>query len=200
MCMSDILCVTNRTLCRESFIRRLDRIAAFRPAGILLREKDLTPQAYRELAMQVLPVCRRHKVPCILHNFVDVAMQLRSEAIHVPLPILREMSQEQKSAFCVIGTSCHSAQEAVEAQLLGCTYITAGHIFDTDCKKGLPGRGLPFLEEVCTLVTIPVWAIGGIDAENVAGVREAGAAGVCLMSSLMNSDHVEELMHSIMAG
>lgn len=83
-------------------------------------------------------------------------------------------------------------EDAVEAQKLGCTYITAGHIFDTDCKKGLPGRGHEFLRNVCRAVTIPVYAIGGITPENAEEIYQDGASGACLMSSLMTGSDIEQ--------
>ena len=46
MCTSDIFCVTNRRLCREDFLKRIEKIAACRPAGIILREKDMLPEEY----------------------------------------------------------------------------------------------------------------------------------------------------------
>lgn len=58
-------------------------------------------------------------------------------------------------------------------------------IFDTDCKKGLPGRGLQFLEEVCGAVHPPVYAIGGITPENLLQALSAGAAEGCMMSLAM---------------
>ena len=85
----------------------------------------------------------------------------------------------------------------MEAQASGCTYITAGHVFETDCKKGLPGRGVDFLRNVCAAVDIPVYGIGGIDADNIALVRDAGARGACLMSSLMVSENVTGLMRAM---
>lgn len=185
MCMSDILCVTNRKLCREDFLTRIKRIAACHPAGIILREKDMKPEEYKELAAAVMEICEQHGVKCILHSFTDVAISLQADAIHLPLHLLRELSQEQKAHFNILGASCHSVEDALEAQVLGCTYITAGHVFETDCKKGLPGRGLKFLRNVYAAVNIPVYGIGGIDADNIALVRDAGASGACLMSSLM---------------
>lgn len=183
--MSDILCVTNRSLCGEDFLLRMEKIAAARPAGIILREKDLSPEDYRRLAQQVLQICRAQNVKCILHSFVEAALETEADAIHLPLPVLRTMRREQKAHFSTLGASCHSEEDAREAERLGCTYITAGHIFDTNCKKGLPGRGLEFLESVCRSVNIPVYAIGGIAPENVELVRRAGAAGACVMSGLM---------------
>ena len=189
--MSDIVCVTNRTLCGDDFLGRIDRIATARPGGIMLREKDLPEPEYRALAEQVLEICRAHHVPCILHSFVAVAVGLKADAIHLPLPLLRELTEGEKARFAQLGASCHSVKEAQEAQQLGCTYLTAGHIFATDCKKGLPGRGLAFLETVCNSVSIPVYAIGGISSGTIAAVRVAGAKGACVMSGLMQCADVE---------
>ena len=195
--MSDILCVTNRTLCKGEFLQRIEEIAANKPEGIILREKDLTEETYKRLAKDVLFLCKRYEVPCILHSFADAAIELGAENIHLPLHILREMNEEKKRKFKHIGTSCHSAAEAEEAERLGCTYITAGHIFATDCKKGLEPRGLEFLKDVCERVTLPVYAIGGINSENIGSVREAGAAGACSMSRLMRCEDVKEYLKAL---
>ena len=194
MCTFDLLCVTNRNLCQEDFLVRIERIAACYPAGIILREKDMTPEEYEELATAVMGICDKYGVKCILHTFSDVAISLQADAIHLPLHLLRSIPKEQGACFKLLGASCHSVEDALEAQKLGCTYITAGHVFETDCKKGLAGRGVDFLHDVCTAVDIPVYGIGGINAENIHLVRDAGASGACLMSSLMVSDDVGGLI------
>ncbi len=172
-------------------MERIEQIAAVRPAAIVLREKDLTPAVYQELAEQVLDICRSYDVPCILHSFTEAAEKLGAEALHLPLPALRELKSDAKEKFRTLGTSCHSIRDALEAERLGCTYLIAGHIYATDCKKGLPGRGLEFLREVCESVSIPVYAIGGIAPDNIAQVRKNGAVGVCVMSGLMQCADVE---------
>ncbi len=191
--MCRVLCVTNRALCREDFLVRVERIAA---AGcpILLREKELSPADYRALAQKVLDICHRHGTPCILHSFPQVAAELGAPALHLPLPLLRRLPARERGRFAALGASCHSVQEAQEAQSLGCTYLTAGHVFATGCKPGLAPRGLPFLEAVCRAVEIPVWAIGGIAPENFPQVLAAGAAGGCVMSGLMACPDPAELL------
>lgn len=192
--MSDILCVTNRILCKEDFLQRVEKIAANHPKGIILREKDLSEKEYKELAEKVLQLCEKYPVPCMLHSFVDVALELGAENIHLPLHILRGLDEKTKEKFRIIGASCHSVAEAQEAEQLGCTYITAGHVFATDCKKGLAPRGLEFLKNVCESVSIPVYAIGGINSENIDFVRKVGAKGACVMSGLMRCENVKETM------
>lgn len=186
--MFKLFCVTSRSLCRKDFLSRLEEIARAGVDGILLREKDLSPAQYRILAEQALDCCASYGVPCVLHSFADVAAELEAEALHLPLPVLEKLEPKVRRRFHRLGASCHSVAEAVRAQTLGCTYVTAGHIFETDCKLGLPGRGLKFLTEVCQAVSIPVCAIGGISAENLAAVRDAGAAGACVMSGPMTCE------------
>ena len=183
--MSDLICITNRKLCSNNFSDQIEMIASAHPKAIVLREKDLSEKEYEQLARQVMQICQKHGTQCILHSFSNVAIALGAEAVHMPLPLLQKMTPQEKSHFQIIGASCHSLEEAKEAQNLGCTYITAGHIFLTDCKKGLPGRGLPFLEEICKAVRIPVYAIGGISSQNIESVRKTGAAGACIMSGFM---------------
>lgn len=192
--MSDIIVVTNRHLCRDDFLLRMEKIAQAHPAGIILREKDMEQEQYKKLAASVQNICKKQGTLCILHNFVEIAEDLEATAIHLPLLVLRKLSKEKKEKFTVLGASCHSVEDAREAEALGCTYITAGHIFETNCKKGLPGRGILFLREVCQSISIPVYAIGGISAGNIQEIRTTGAAGACVMSGSMVCEDVTEYL------
>lgn len=188
--MCKIICVTNRKLCRENFIDRLEKTAAARPDAILLREKDLSVEEYTELAEKVMKICEDYGVGCILHNFPDVAKKLGCPGFHGSVDIIRKVSTDKNlsRSFRNLGASCHCAEDAAEAEKLGCTYIFAGHIFATECKKGLAPRGTDFLADICLASDIPVYAIGGIGPSNAAQAVKAGASGVCIMSGLMTCD------------
>ena len=179
--MCKIICVTNRLLCRDDFTGRIRRICEAGADAVILREKDLPPAEYKELAKRISEICAGTGVRFVSHTYPSYG-----GALHLPLPLLREFADRDR--YPVLGASVHSAAEAQEAVSLGTTYLTAGHIFETDCKAGLPGRGLSFLREVCSSVSIPVYAIGGITPENAGSIIEAGAAGICVMSSLMTSE------------
>ena len=201
---SDIICVTNRHLCEGDFKEKLVEIAKAHPSAIILREKDMSEEEYGELASWFLPVCREEGTKLFLHYYYRVAMELGSDGLHLPLHILEEVYLEnginepelllKKLGVSELGASCHSVEDARRARKLGCTYILAGHIYDTDCKKGLPGRGLKFLRKVTQEVDLPVYAIGGIEPKNIDEVRSKGAAGACIMSSAMKVKNVEGLL------
>ena len=192
----NIVCVTNRHLCREDFLNRLENIAACHPKGIILREKDMDEKDYKALAEQVLKICGKYSTECILHSFYNSAIELSHKSIHLPLHILKEMPKSKKAFFTRLGCSVHSAEEAAEAEKLGCTYITAGHIFVTDCKKGLEPRGIDFLKNVIKTVNIPVYAIGGINRTNAGDIFKTGA-GACIMSGFMTCDDPETFIDEV---
>ncbi len=176
--------MTSRKLCQGAFLERIGLLADSPVEAIVLREKDLPEPEYERLAADALAICRTKGKPCILHAFPSVAQRLGCVSIHLPLPMLRGF-KNPRDRFEVVGVSVHSAEEAAEAERLGATYLTAGHIFATSCKAGLEGRGLEFLQRVCRSVRLPVYAIGGITPQNLPQALRVGAAGGCMMSSLM---------------
>lgn len=189
--MYKLLAITNRHLCNNEFLEQIQDICTLNEkntviesVSIVLREKDLSEKDYKKLAAKVLNICEKNNTECILHTYYKVAKELNCKKIHLPLYILKSNPNIYKD-FNEIGVSIHSVNEAIEAMNLGATYITAGHIFATDCKKDLPPRGLSFLSSVCSSVHIPVYAIGGISPANAEKAINAGAEGVCIMSGLM---------------
>lgn len=190
--MFDVIAVTNRRLCETDFLKQIEEIAAAGVSSVILREKDLAPEAYEALAKEVLRICGQYSVPCALHHFTDVAQNLGVKRLHLSLPDL-EANPKAAVKFPVVGVSVHSVEQAKRAQELGADYVSAGHIFETDCKKGLAPRGIPFLRNVCRALSIPVYAIGGIGAGQIRMVRDAGARGACLMSAFMKGDAVQYL-------
>lgn len=165
-----------------------------KPDLLIVREKQLSETEYIELfaglcekvkAYEKKEKNKREKSkPALVipHTYPAAAVKGGSCWLHLPLPIFRDYQRTGKCVGLHVGTSVHSVEQAKEAQRMGACYVTAGHIFSTDCKKGLPPRGIGFLEQVCASVQIPVFAIGGIYQENFCEIQQAGAAGACRMS------------------
>lgn len=181
---SRLIVVTNRHLCINDYLTQLEKVTALRPQALILREKDLAPEDYAELAAQVLDICERNQVACFLHSHVAQAEALGCRRIHLSVPDLREQAGKLGD-FSEISVSCHSLADVREAAAAGATRVLLGNIFETDCKKGLAGKGLDFLREICTASPVPVYAIGGISPEKLPDVLAAGAAGGCMMSGFM---------------
>ena len=169
----------------ECYLKQVEQVILKKPEALVLREKDLPEEIYEKLALQVIKICRSHETECILHRFYSVSDHLSYRKIHLPLSILRTLPNREK--YEKKGTSVHSVEDAREAEALGADYLFAGNIFETDCKKGLPGRGIEFLSQVCSAVKIPVYGIGGITPDKMESLLNAGAAGGCMMSGFLKN-------------
>lgn len=90
-----------------------------------------------------------------------------------------------------LGISVHSLHEARAAEERGADYLFYGHVFTSSSKPGSKPRGIDALSEICSAVSIPVIAIGGIEPANIAAVRAAGANGAAVISSIWTSDNPE---------
>ena len=176
------------------FLKQIEKIAAAKPFGIVLREKDLPVKEYSALARKVRDICRSAGASLIVHGHPEVARELGIPALHMPLDALGKMSSEERKGFDVLGASCHSVEDVLRAKAFGCDYVTAGHVYATDCKPGLPPRGADFLAEVCgPAAPMPVFALGGLTPARAPEVRRAGAAGFAMMSSVMDAENPAEL-------
>ena len=194
--------ITNRKLCEnENLEKQIEKIFSaykrkiiledFEVVALTLREKDLYKNEYLKLVEKIYPICQKYRIDLILHQNYDLRLdnKYNVEGLHLSYNTFKSLNknirEELIKKYKKIGVSVHSINEAKEVENLGATYIVAGHIFKTDCKKDLEPRGLKFIQELSLILTIPIFAIGGINQENSHLVINSGAFGVCMMSSLM---------------
>ena len=194
--------ISNRKLCEnENLEKQIEKIFSayerkiilknFDIVALTLREKDLNKNEYLKLIEKVYPICQKYKINLILHQNYDLNLddKYKIEGIHLSYSIFKFLNQNIKTELIKkykrIGVSIHSLDEAKEVENLGASYVVAGHIFETDCKKDLEPRGLKFIEDLSSALSIPIFAIGGIDEKNSLSVIDSGAFGLCIMSTLM---------------
>lgn len=196
--MFNVICVSARQLSTD-FLKSIEMIAQSNIEAIVLREKDLSENEYLLLAKNVKKICDKYSKKLIIHNFIDVAKKLGITNIQLPFSKFISEPDFHKD-FESIGTSVHSVEDAVLAEKSGADYIVAGHIFETNCKKGLAPRGIEFLTKICRAVNIPVYAIGGIDNNSVSELNVVNCnnfSGVCIMSELMKSAYPQKTVQQI---
>ena len=194
--------ISNRKLCEnENLEKQIEKIFSaykkkiflkkFEIVALTLREKDLDKNEYLNLVEKIYPICKKYGIDLILHQNYDLNLdeKYKIERIHLSYDNFKSLNknirEELIKKYKRIGISIHSIDEAKEVENLGATYVVAGHIFETDCKKDLEPRGLNFIKELSSILTIPIFAIGGINQENSHLAINSGAFGVCMMSSLM---------------
>ena len=183
--------ITNRHLVQGDFLKQLEKVTKLHPHALILREKDLTDDAYESLVKKVFDLCKREDITFFLHTKIEIARKIGCQNIHLSIPMLKGLSETKKKAltedFCEISISCHSMEDVEIAMAGGATQIILGTIFETECKKGVLGKGVEFVREICQKCPLPVYAIGGMNLQRLPLVIDAGAAGCCMMSGFMQT-------------
>lgn len=190
-----IIAISDRQAVKGDFLDFVARLGRAKVDALILREKDMRENDYYDLAKEVLKICKKHKLVCFLHNFDKVALKLNHRYFHCPLDILRAEPRVVRY-FHLIGTSIHSSDELLEAMEFNCHYALFGHIFETLAKPLLPPRGLDMLAQICEQSTIPIYAVGGINKNNVEKLANIDIAGICMKGALIQSAKLKEYVQN----
>jgi thiamine-phosphate pyrophosphorylase len=156
------------------------RVAATGGATVIQwRLKDVPTLEVVERGRSTRSLCARHGVDFVVNDDVEAALMLGADGVH--LGRSDEGAERAKEQGLVVGLSAATLEEAREVAVLA-DYIGAGPIWPTPSKPDAdPPIGLDGLREICAAVTVPVVAIGGIDASNAADCIRAGAVGVAVI-------------------
>lgn len=173
------IAVTNRNLCSD-LTTQIEKLHNSNFDYIILREKDLSLEEYTALAASAIKISNK----IILHTFTDAAEALKYHKIHLPFNAFVNIADKIKN-YDITGVSAHTLDDTFKAQELGASYVTISPVFHTSCKPDVPPLGLNKLEYICSKLSIPVYALGGVTFENAQSCISHGAKGVCMMSQAM---------------
>jgi thiamine-phosphate pyrophosphorylase len=152
---------------------------------IQLRVKMMNDRRFLSIARRLRRTIGKPRVKFIINDRVDIALACAADGIHIgqnDLPIA-EIRKIAGNAL-IIGASTRSVEEAKRAEKQGADYLGVGAIYPTKTKLEAKVCGLRTLKSICHQTSIPVIAIGGINATNHKAALRAGAAGIAVASFL----------------
>jgi thiamine-phosphate pyrophosphorylase len=164
---------------------------------IQLRDKDLCVRELLKAAHELRQLCSEADAMFIVNDRLDVALAAQADGVHLgqeDLPVAearRALRGYERRRF-VVGVTVSTVEEALKATADGADYLGVSPIFATGTKAdaGEP-IGLARLAEIRHAVSLPLVAIGGINADNVADVMRAGADGAAVISAVTRADEME---------
>jgi thiamine-phosphate pyrophosphorylase len=129
----------------------------------------------------------------VVNDDVDAALALGADGVH--LGRNDPGAERAVEQGLMLGSSASSVEEARAGERLGAAYIGAGPVWTTPSKPDAdPPIGLDGLREICEAVSVPVVAIGGVDAANAGDCIDAGAAGVAVVRAAADARAVSEAL------
>lgn len=172
----------------------VEEALAGRVRSVQLREKDLPPRALLELSRTMRELTNRYGARLIINDRVDIALAVGADGVHLgEASIPADAARRLLGTDRLIGVSCHSRESALAAEDAGADFITFGPVYPTPSKAAYgPPVGVERLAEVVKLLSIPVFALGGIKRENTPETLATGAAGVALISAVIAAGNPKE--------
>ena len=154
---------------------------------VQLREKNIFTKDFYEKALKVKEICKNYGALFLINDRLDIAQAVGADGVHLgqsDMPI--EKAREILNDKFLIGATARNVEEAKRAELLGADYIGSGAIFGTSTKDNAKKLEMEELKKIVASVKIPVFAIGGININNVSSLKNIGLQGICAVSGILS--------------
>lgn len=180
--------ITDSTnLDENQFLHIVDKLCEGGAGIVQLREKDKTTKEYLELGQKVKQITDTYNIPLIIDDRIDVALALEC-GVHLgaedmPISIARKIMGKD----AIIGATAKSVEAAIQAEKEGANYLGVGAIYPTTTHVKTKLTSVKTLRDIVDHVTIPVCAIGGLNATNLDILQGVPIQGICCVSALMKA-------------
>ena len=183
-----LLLVTDHCENAATFCSTIESAVQSGATMVQLREKTAGSRDFYELALQVMQITQRYKLPLIINDRLDIALAVGADGVHVgqedlPVAVVRRLLGPDK----IVGATAATVADALRAEAEGADYIGSGAVFPTATKPGKPVLPLTVLTQIKQAVKLPVVAIGGITLERAPELAAAGADGVAVISDVVSA-------------
>lgn len=183
----------------QDFLPQIEETLASGATILQLREKDLSLDAFIEIAVPIKVLCQKYQIPFMINDNYDVFIAVDADGLHVgqgdlmdprfqDVATLRALIGPNK----IIGISTQTVEQSRQAEKDGADYLGVGAVFSTNTKRDAADVSKETLTAICQEVSIPVVAIGGIHLDNMAQLANTGIDGVAVVSAIFANNNKSE--------
>jgi thiamine-phosphate pyrophosphorylase len=167
-----------------------------------LREKELDDEEFLKEAIEIKALANKYAIPFVINDNIDIALKCNADGVHVGQTDMeagkvRKLIGDDK----IIGVSVQTVEEAILAEKNGADYLGVGAMFSTSTKQDASLVTFEDLKNICSSVSIPVVAIGGINETNLSMLRGTMIDGVAIVSAIYSKKNIAQAtqeLHSIL--
>lgn len=157
------------------------------------RNKSANRILLREQAGLLLQLCREHAIPLIINDYLDLAIEIDADGLHVGQHDASIVSaRNQLGCNKIIGASCYNNLDlALQAEKEGADYVAFGAFFSSLTKPNTVSVTENVISEARKKITVPMVGIGGIRLSNAKKVIQSGCAVIAVCNDLFQSENIE---------
>ena len=191
--MKKLYLVTNSDkYSEEEFLERIEGALKGGVDILQLREKDKSDLEILKLGAKVKALCDIYGVPMLIDDKPHLAWALEV-GVHLgaeDLPI--DLGRKLLGKNALIGATAKTVEAAQIAEKEGADYLGVGAIYETKTRVKTKRTSVETIKEIKKNVGIEVYAIGGLNYDNIDILKGSGIDGICIVSAIMDSPNVEE--------
>lgn len=172
----------------KTFLNKIEQACRSGIDLLQLREKSRSDRELLHLAQKVKDIADRYDVPLFIDDRIDIAMILGC-GVHLgqtDIPI--KHARKLMGADARIGATAKTVEQALIAEKEGADCLGVGAIYPTTTKVITVKTEVSVLNEICRSVKIPVYAIGGLNKNNLDILKDSPIEGICVVSAIMHAD------------
>lgn len=184
--------VTDRSwLGKNTLENQVEDIIKAGATFIQLREKELDFNSFVTQGKKIKEITEKYKIPFVINDNIEVALAVNADGVHIGQGDMnafdcRKLLGDDK----ILGVSAQTVEQALLAEKNGADYIGVGAVFSTSTKNDAEAVSFETLHKICSAVSVPVVAIGGINEQNILQLKGSGIDGVAVISAIFAAQNV----------
>lgn len=183
--------VTDRAwLGNQTLVQQVEETIRGGATFIQLREKALSFERFVEEARQIKKLTDHYRVPFVINDNHEVALAVDADGVHVGQGDMDAGELRNRIGDKILGVSAQTVAQALKAEADGADYIGVGAVYSTATKTDANLVTFETLQAICSTVSIPVVAIGGLNEQNILGLKGSGVDGVALVSAIFSKPDI----------
>jgi 8-oxo-dGTP diphosphatase len=168
----------------EALLRGIERACRKGIRLIQMRLPEWPRDQIAAAARAARETCREHGARLLLNGDWQLAAILGLNGVHLPARIAATLTQRPLPAGYWVGVSCHDAAELAHATRIGADFATLSPIYETPSHAQSPALGWERFAELVAEATLPVFALGGLEPDDIDAARMSGAQGIAAIRAL----------------
>ncbi|MGZ8251785.1 MAG: Nudix family hydrolase [Methylophilaceae bacterium] len=181
--LPSVYAITNLAEMGESaFFRQMESALDAGVKLIQIREKQLDQAALKHFSQRVLALAKPRQARVFINDDIELARELGADGVHLSSQQLMHLKHKPAGLLC--SASCHNAGELQRAQNLTLDFAVLSPVLPTASHAGATTLGWPEFTRIIEDCAIPVYALGGLQPQDLTRAWQSGAHGVAMQRAV----------------